>query len=518
MNPFACKPTRKPTRKPAQHLARALSVVQAPLCALLALLAPLAHADPDSARNKGAAWLLGQQRGDGSWANANGELSVQATSTALLALKNAGLAGAPTFASAAAWLANAGADSIDSIARKVEALSAAGLRSATQNEADRLYGKRTFSTDATWGGYGGNGVDHIDTALGLTALRVGDAGYAGKVAVVSGNTIAGALCALAGQRIAVAAGKQAWPVTQAATNQSAGQGRPSVVATALLLNELRATQLRTGFNNVGCPAAYSVLTVLAEAQAWLLDQQNTDGGFGEQRTDGSKGNSSVLVTAWVYRALNAQAAPPAAPITNARNWLLGQQDAASGSWHADPLVTAAVVAVLPAAAGAQLADTDRDGITDVVEQQIAGSSTTTADARNRLGPPSLAVPGVTIASFTASATAGQPFSTSLGGTGGFALTAGSLPPGVGLDTATGLISGTPQQAGNYSFEYTRTSSGNTELILGRIDVASGTARATQVGQASDGDVPIPGWALAVLAASLLAAGRQRKRRKTGKTV
>lgn len=476
---------------------------------VLALLGGLcltaAHADVDSARAAGAAWLLTHQRGDGSWAPIDGALAIQATSTALLALKNAGLASAPTFGTGAAWLANAGTDSIDSIARKVEALSTAGLRVATQAEADRLYGKRAQASSAVWGGYGGNGIDNIDTALGLTALRVGDAGYAAKAAVASGNTLVGALCALAGQRVLVATGKQAWPATQTAAGQSAGQGRPSVVATALLLAELRAVQLRTGFTGFSCPTAYTVATLLAEAQAWLLDQQNANGGFGEQRSDGSKGSSSVLATAWAYKALGAQAAAPAAPINNARNWMLAQQDAATGSWRGDALVTAAVVAVLPAAAAAQLVDTDRDGITDVVEQRLTGNSSTAADARNPLTPPSLAVPGITMTSFTAPATVGQPFSASLTGATGYLLTAGSLPPGVSLDSSTGLLSGTPGQAGSYSFETTRTLAGGSDTVIGRIDVAQAPATA-----ASDSDVPIPLWALLVLGGGLLAAGRRRR--------
>ena len=127
--------------------------MQVGLCALFCVLLPaLAIADADSARNKGAAWLIKQQRGDGSWANANGDLDVQATSTALLALKNGGLAKSPTVGAASAWLANAYADSIDSIARKVEALAAAGLPGSAQNEADRLYDLRSLSTWATWGG------------------------------------------------------------------------------------------------------------------------------------------------------------------------------------------------------------------------------------------------------------------------------------------------------------------------------------------------------------------------------
>jgi hypothetical protein len=481
------------------------SLLSVPLLfAALTTLSTSGWADADSARNKGEAWLIKQQRGDGSWANANGDLGVQATAAAVLALKNGGLARSPTFGTASAWLANTDADSIDSIARKIEALALAGMPGAAQTEADRLYALRSLGASATWGGYGGSGVDYLDTALGLTALRLGDAGYGGKAAAASGNTLVGALCDLATARISVASGKQAWPATKAATNQSAGQGRPSVVATALVLNELRGMQIAVGGNlaSVSCNSvAYTLATLQSEAQAWLLDQQNAaDGGFGEQRTDGTKGSSSILVTALVYRALNSQATPPQPQTGNAQTWLLAQQDSTTGSWHSDPLVTAQVIAVLPAAAGTQLTDTDHDGIPDLVEAAL-GSNQNVADARNQVGSPTQAVAGVTTTSFAVGATSGLAFTYSLGSGTSFALVSGSLPPGLSLNSATGQISGTPTQSGSYSFEYQTANA----LLIGRIDVVDAT-----VATNSNADVPLPLWAVLALGGGLIGL-LQRKR-------
>jgi MYXO-CTERM domain-containing protein len=485
--------------------------MRAGMCAVLALLVPaIALADADSARNKGVAWLIKQQRGDGSWANLNGELGVQATSAALLALKNGGLSRSPTFGAASAWLANADTDSIDSIARKVEGLAAAAMPASAQSEADRLFGLRSLDTSATWGGYGGSGVDYLDTALGLGALRLGDGGYGSKAAAASNNVLIGAFCELANARVNVAAGKQAWPATKAATSQSPGQGRPSVVATALLLSELRSMQkaVSTTFSSASCPTtSYSFATLQTESQAWLLDQQNADGGFGEQRADGSRGSSSVLVTALVYRALITQTTPPQPQTGNAQTWLLAQQDSASGSWHNDPLVTAQAISVLPAAAGTQLTDTDRDGVTDLVEAQL-GSNQAVADARNQISAPTLAAPGVTATAFTLNAVTGQAFTHGLGGTGPFSLVSGSLPPGVILNPATGQVSGTPTQAGSYSFDFESTNGGNTQLVIGRIDVAAAVAASVD-----DGDAPIPAWALLLLGAGLL--GQVQRKRRAG---
>jgi YD repeat-containing protein len=473
---------------------------------LAALVATGAHADADSARNAGAAWLIKQQQGDGSWANASGDLEVQATSAAIMALKNAGQSRSPTFRAAVSWLSNADSDSIDSISRKIEALSAAGQTSTAQKEATRLYGLRADSRLAAWSGYGGvNVIDVVDTALGLGALRVGDAAYSTKIYVDA--SVSSTLCNIVAKRVLLSAGKQAWPLSfSSAAGQSAGQGRPSVVATALLVSELRAIEKTTPVTNGSCSGTagaitYTLADIQTQAVAWLLDQQNADGGFGEQRTDGSKGGSNVLTTALVYKALVNQAAPASTQVNTALNWLLGKQSATTGSWDGDALVTASVVSSLASANGTHLVDADKDGLTDRVETQL-GSNAAVADARNQLNSPSLSVAGSTTSAFSVNATVGQAFSHGLGGAGSYSLASGSLPPGLQLNPSTGQITGTPSQAGSYSFEYQAAANG--DQVIGRIDVA-------EVVPATDGDVPVPLWALLTLGASLLAAAHRKAR-------
>ncbi|MDC6168856.1 putative Ig domain-containing protein [Paucibacter sp. XJ19-41] len=476
---------------------------QARACSLLLgcawlLLAASAQADVDSQRSKGVAWLLKQQRGDGAWASANGALPVQATAPAVLALRRAGLNRSPSFGAAGAWLANAEVDSVDSIARKIEGMSAAGL--SAQKESDRLYAMRAATGAATWGSYGGNGIAFVDTTMGLAGLRLGDSNYAAK----SGNTVLSAVCTLLLARVNVAAGKQALPMLPASTNANPAQGRPSVIATALMLAELRAIQQNTGFANLTCgSSSLSMSTVQAEAVAWLLDQQNANGSFGEPRADGAKGGPSLLVTALVYRALTEQAAPAQPQSGNALSWLLSQQDTSqgqsgSGSWRADALITAHVLAALPAAGAAQQLDSDKDGLPDVIEAQL-GSNPAVADARQFLGTPGLSVPGGSSASVFATATVGESFSFSLGGQGPFRITTGDLPPGLVLNAGSGLITGTPQQAGSYSFDLAAAAA---QTLIARIDVDPDTGQV-------DKYVPLPPWALLLMGGLLLAALMRR---------
>ena len=81
-------------------------------------------------------------------------------------------------------------------------------------------------------------------------------------------------------------------------------------------------------------------------------------------------------------------------------------------------------------------------------------------------------------------TVGRPYTAQLAATGGatpytWALGAGTLPPGLSLDSATGVISGTPGAAGTYSFAVTVTASVPTSRS-GAVDLAPSATTALSI--------------------------------------
>lgn len=483
---------------------------------LLVLAAIPAHAAIDDARAKGIKWLVQTQKGDGSFAGLQG-LEVQSTAAAAEAMQAAGLTRSPQYARALAWLTNAPGGSLDARAWQAAALAAAGRDAANiagtiRDERNTSIAKAGSVTSGitTWGAYPGYGAGVLDTALGYGALRSAGVSYPNDTTELTTT----ALCAILPAQLTAAPWNGAWSHALPQNGQPSHATNGSLAATAIMLYELKKQRQASRFlsgSACGKSSPAGIDTAMTAAKAWLIAQANGDGGFAERNPQtGNLEASAPVTTALAIRALALFAAEgDSAAVTalaNARNWLDAQQNT-DGSWRGDPFVTARVVAALPAAAGAQLTDSDQDGLTDVVEQQL-GTQVNVADAQSLLDPNANAVPGLTATSFSVSANLNETFNYTVPASGGngpftFARVNGSLPPGLTM-ASNGQITGMPSTPGSYAFDYEVTDTTNTKtLVIGRIDVTEAP---------SDGDVPLPAWALAMLGAGLLGALRRHAMR------
>lgn len=482
----------------------------------LSIVSPV-QATVDDARAKGIKWLVQTQKGDGAFVGLQG-LEVQSTAAAVEAMLAAGMTRSPQYTRALAWLGNAPGGSLDARAWQAAALAAAG-RDATviagtirDERKTLLMQSGTFYGGATWGAYPGYGAGTLDTALGYGSLRSAGVSYTND----TNDLTVTALCNIVPAQLASAPWSGAWPLALPQNAQPSHVSAGSLAATAIMLFELKKQRQAGRFlSGTVCSRTSpgAIDTAMTSAKTWLIAQANTDGGFAERNPQTSALEASAPVaTAMAVRALALFAAEgdtaATTAITNARNWLTAQQNA-DGSWRGDPFVTARIVAALPAAAGAQLTDSDQDGLTDVVEQQL-GTQVLVADAQGQLDPNGHSVPGLTATSFNATGTLNEVFSYTLSASGSngpftYARVNGALPPGLTLAT-NGQISGTPSAQGSYAFDYQITDAANAKtLVIGRIDV---------VAAASDGDVPLPAWALVALGAGLFGALRRHAARAT----
>lgn len=471
----------------------------------------------DEARAKGLKWLVQTQNGDGSFSGPQG-LETQATAATVEAMVAGGMSKSPQYGRALSWLANAPGASVDSRAWQAMALVAAGRDATTI--AGTLRDERNVSAakagailtgGALWGPFPGYAASLPDTALAFGAIRSAGVTYANDTTELTVTV----LCHTLNAQLTASPWNGSWPYALPENGQPAHAMNGSLSSTALTLFELKKQRQASRYllNVSACSKSSpsAIDTAMINAKTWLLAQANSDGAFAERSPQsGTLETPSPVATALAVRALALFAAEGDATastaVTKAQTWLATQQNA-DGSWRDDPFVTARVLAALPTASGTQIADTDNDGLPDVVEQQL-GTQTAVADAQNSLNTNSNAQAGVTASSFSIVATLGQPFNYSLTPSSGtapfsFTKTDGVLPPGLTV-AANGTVSGTPTSVGSYAFDYEITdTAGLSTLIIGRIDVAE------LVASGGNADVPIPAWALVALGGALLTAIRRK---------
>lgn len=286
----------------------------------------------DQARAKGLAWLITQQKGDGSWQAAS-SLGVQSTATALDALNNAGISRGKTFGAAVTWLKNADAVSVDSLSRKAIALKRAGME-VTQYLVQLLAWRNDpfpHTNGTKWGAYSQYPMSFPDTPLALSAVRLGQYTYVNQLA----DLVDGVYC----QILPAQRPDGSWSYIAPASTTPATALSGAILPTAYTVMELQAFKTAyPDWESAICDAAYHHLpTCINDGTTWLRSKQNADGGFGDN------GQSSPLETALTYQALSS--VNPTDPSTAAAlDYLINQQDTA-GSWHGDPLQTALVLTI-----------------------------------------------------------------------------------------------------------------------------------------------------------------------------
>ena len=406
---------------------------------------PAGAAAVDDARVKGIAWLLLNQKGDGSWRAGVAGLDVVTTATASDALANAGLRNY-SFAAAADWLAVAPSSSQDSLARQAASLAAAGANATPW--LNRLVAAR--NANLAWGAYDQFQLTVQDTSLALNAIYAASFPYA---------DLGADMC----QILPAQKSDGTWSYNVADPAGPAVAAAGAILPTAYAVLAINTVMAKTGGGGFNCTvngatAPYLYSTAITNGLNGLLTKKKADGGFG----DGTA--STVADTALAYLALRTlrPADPAAAP---ALAFLLAAQATAAGgalgSWGNNALLTALAMKSLPPPAS-PLADTDGDGIPDLVEP-YTGTNPGVPDSRFLARGNGQGSSGQTAAQALPYATLNQAYAATLSASGGVApyawtVLSGSPPPGLAVASATGAVSGTPATVGTFNFSYTTDSS------------------------------------------------------------
>jgi hypothetical protein len=235
-------------------------------CATSALAAT--QSQIESARAKGFAWLMANQNGDGSWQTASG-LGVQSTATAIEAMLNAGISKGRVFGAAVAWLKNADAPSIDSLSRKIIALSRAGANATS--DLDHLVASGNSVTNATWGAYDKYDTSFPDTTLALGAIRLSNYSYPSNYTSQYLAKIGSVYCDIIPAQQSGGGWSYLKPLPSSPISQMGG----AIVPTAYNIIELQAIMAATGWDVRACGSSYSLNTSITNGTAWLWTARGT---------------------------------------------------------------------------------------------------------------------------------------------------------------------------------------------------------------------------------------------------
>jgi len=319
------------------------------------------QAEIDAMRATSLAWLITNQKFDGSWQGVEGS-GIQTTSIALDALNNAGI-NSQVYARGLAWLANAEPQSVDSLSRQIVAMANAGMDVSDKLTTILSWRNNTF----TWGAYDRYTISYPDTPLASSAIRTDTALFNANIAEMSN-----AMCSIiATQKTGDVSIAGSWSYFPGPNGPSVPASPGSVIPTVYNLIELSA------FNDISpsinCGTLYQFIDIINAGLDWLISQRlNIDGGFGDN------GTSTALETALAYSMI-AKIRPGDATLTSAQDFMVSTQSI-DGSWQGDTLVAAIVATTLPTVT---LVDTDNDGIPDSVEA-ILGTNPAIADSRDLL--------------------------------------------------------------------------------------------------------------------------------------
>ncbi|MCL7488877.1 MAG: Ig-like domain-containing protein [Desulfobulbaceae bacterium] len=245
--------------------------------------------------NEGVAWLVNNQKPDGSWQDSL-FTSGRDTTTVLHTLADFSTV-AEASAKGLSWLENTDTANLDYLARKVGLLSSSGL-DATESAAELL---QLQNPDGGWGSGRNYSSNPADTALALRALW----------------TAGEASASVAGSAIEYLLREQ---------NGDSGWGTEGS-------SDIRTT-MDVIISFIPFTRQYQLDTPVQNALAWVLTKQNGDGGFGSSP-------STIYTTAQALIALK-QIGISSHAADQALAYILERQER-NGSWQSSAYQTALAV-------------------------------------------------------------------------------------------------------------------------------------------------------------------------------